>query len=57
MKELVVGTFIAALIVAGVIVISATVYDLRHASCDNVDVEILAGNVSCEVFSGRLIEG
>ena len=57
MKELAVGTFIAALIVAGVIVISATVYDMRHASCGSVAIEILAGNVSCEVYSGRIIEG
>ena len=48
---------IAATLVLTIIGLSATAYEYRHrSSCSGSAIEILAGNISCEVNSGS-IEG
>ena len=54
MKQII---LIAAVIVLTIVGLSATAYEWQHkSSCDGAAIEILAGNVSCEVYSGS-IEG
>ena len=64
MKEWMIGTICAGLIVIMIGVISATVYQvyfmpglLSARSCDDVSIKLISGNVECERLSGRLIEG
>ena len=55
MKQII---LIAAVLVLLIVGLSATAYEYQHrSSCDGVSIEILTGNIPCEVYSGRVIEG
>ena len=56
MRYLATISSIAAVIVLLIVGLSAVGYQVQH-SCASTNIKVLAGNVSCEVYSGRLIEG
>jgi len=60
MREILFGILAGACILAGTAVIASAVYSWEESQEEDdcgEEIKVIYGNVTCEIYSGRLIEG
>ena len=60
MKEILFGVLAGAFILAGTAVIASAVYSWEESQEEDdcgEEIKVIYGTVTCEIYSGRLIEG